>query len=396
VGPASVEEASMSSRVAGPEPSDVVELTLTGSTPAPSQLLRDAKSVRLYLDPEAEAASFLVPAPPPPGRYRSGALALLAYTLGPFAPLAMRRGRRNGLWAGAALLCLLSWGATIWYWPQIRTLLEAGTLPILPWMLWGFGTTHLVLVMWSRTLHLVGSDSRFIPERLAPWVRHPMTASVLGLFLPGIGHLAAGHSRRAALALWNAGCVGLMLATLWNGAWLWRCNNAAGSSGVPGLALEVLFLTAALLGCMGVLAWIGSSLDGARLIALRTAQRPILRSDWLAFLLLSTIILALALVRPASVARDFDHFAEAMQHEEFRLVPLGLELAATQLDPAEPRYPMQVAELYDSFGKHEAAQRIRERMRERWKTYAEQLLQEELHSGPALLPLPIGPPVDPE
>ncbi|UCE02383.1 MAG: hypothetical protein JSW67_14255 [Candidatus Latescibacterota bacterium] len=388
----------MSARTAGPEPPDVVDLTLKGSTPAPSQLLRDAKRVRLYLDPEAETGNeiFLLPGPATSGPYRSGVLLLLAYAAGPFAPLALRRGRRNGVWASIAFLCLLSWGAMIWRWPLIRAWLEAGTVPILPWMLWAFGSMLAYLTTWCRALHLVGRDARFVPQRLPAWVRDSTVAGALGLVFPGTGHLAAGHPRRAALALWNACCAVLMLLTLWHAGWMWRCNRAAESSAVPGIALEALFLFAAVLGSLGLLTWIGSSLDGARLIALRAAQRPSMRSDWIAFVLLCSILLAIALVRPANVARDIDRFATAMQHEDFRVIPLTLELAASRLDPAEPRYTMQVAELYDSFGKHEEAHRIRERMRERWEVYAEQLLREEPHAGQALLPLPIGPPVDPE
>ncbi len=50
---------------------------------------------------------------------------------------------------------------------------------------------------------------------------------------------------------------------------------------------------------------------------------------------------------------------------------------------------MQMAELLDTLGKGEVAQEIRGRLRQRWDTYAEHLLREELHEGEQLIPLPI-------
>jgi hypothetical protein len=378
-----------------PELPEIVELELSGTAPKSAELLRQAPRVRFLLDPNNDAPGDADPpgdadAPPPDtGEYRVGRLALLAYTLGPFTPLLLRQGRHNATWTFVAMLSPVSWVALFWRWSEIRGLLEQGIVPLLPGLLTMCCFTLAGIAAWCRAIFLAGSDSRFVPERLPPWLRRPLVMTSFSLLAPGLGHLAAGHPRRAACAFWIAATTRLSILTLVWAGWLWRCNQSAVAGGLPGLALETGFLTSAVLAAAGVLLWIGSALDGLRLRLVRAHGRSELRGDWLAATLLLTILLLLFAVQPVKVGRQLDQFSGAMRYAGFRMIPLCFEATASQLDPAEPKYRMQMAELLESLGKKKTAKDIRERLRRRWDAYAEGLLREELHEGEELLPAPI-------
>ena len=371
------------------EPPEIIELDLSGATPKPADVLRDAPRVRLLLDPDADDSDDNDSPPPGPGEYRSGLLVVLAYTLGPFAPVFMRQGKHNTAWTLVALLSISSWAALVWRWPEVRLMLEQGIAPFLPWSLTMYSMALLWAAAWCRAIFLAGVDRRFVPERLPRWLRAPAAMAAGGLLAPGLGHLASGHPRRAAVAFWMVATSALPILTLsWSG-WLWQCNENAGVSGVPGLALETMFVASAALVGLGTLLWIGSALDGVRLHSVRAHGRSEIRGDWLAATLLVVIVLLLFTLRPVQLAGQLDQFAGAMRHAGYRLTPLCLEATASQLDPAKPKYAMQMAELFESLGKKQAAQQLRNGLRERWDTYAEQLLREELHDGEELVPLPI-------
>ena len=369
---------------------EVVELDLSGSTPKAADLLREAPRVRFLLDDaqDPDDGDRRDP-PPPPGEYRSGLLALLAYTAGPFAPLFMRQGTHTALWTFVALLAIASWVSIVWRWTDLGRMLEQGIVPLLPWLFTLCSVTLLGIAAWCRAIYLAGVDRRFVPERLPGWLRHPVGMAGVALVAPGLGHLASGHPRRAACAFWNAAVSALAIFALAWAGWLWGCNRSAGAGGLPDLAFETLFIVCATLASLGVLLWIGSALDGVRLYSMRTLGRSSLRGDWLSASLLATVVLLLVTLQPVELARQLDQFSGAMRFAGFRMIPLGLETAASHLDPAEPKYRMQVAELFETLGKNKSAQDIRERLRARWDTYAEQLLREELHEGEELVPLPI-------
>lgn len=378
-----------------PESPEIVELELSGTAPKSAELLRQAPRVRFLLDPNNDApaddaATDGEATRLDAGEYRAGRLVLLAYTLGPFAPLFMRQGRHNAAWTFVALLSPLSWIALFWGWSGIRGLLEQGIVPPLPGLLTMCSFTLLGIAAWCRAIFLAGSDRRFVPERLPTWLRQPWVMTLFSLLAPGLGHLSAGHPRRAMCAFWIAATTTLSMLTLMWAGWLWRCNQSAGSNGLPGLALESVFLASAALAVAGTLLWIGSALDGLRVRSVRALGRSELRGDWLAAALLATILLLLFTVRPVQLAGELDQFSRAMRHAGFRIIPLCFEATASHLDPAEPSYRMQMAELLESLGKKKMAKGIRERLRQRWDVYAEGLLREELHEGEELVPVPIG------
>ena len=92
---------------------------------------------------------------------------------------------------------------------------------------------------------------------------------------------------------------------------------------------------------------------------------------------------------PSNLARNLDRVGTGMQHEGYRLIPLCMEYAAMNLDPAEPRYVMHTAELYDTLGKPEAARALRDDLKARWESYADMLLRQEIDTDAILHPEPI-------
>ncbi len=351
---------------------------------ATSEFQLDPHHPRLQIEAEYE------PATRSPRRYRAGLLLFLAYTLGPFAPLVLRQGSRNGWWSGMALAGVLTWGATILAWDRIHPWFESGTAPLLPWMLWLGTVTFLGTLAWARAVRLAGRDERFVPDRLPGWLRQPGICGVLGWVAPGAGHLVAGHPRRAALAVWNAGWSVLAALAVWWSEWLWRCNRAAGADGLPGTALEMLFLGAAAGASLGFTAWIAAGLEGAHLVGRRSGRRGVLRGDLIGFTLLASLGPALLAFHPAGVAFDLDGRARRMLGAGYRIAPLCMEIAAMQLDPAEPRYAMRAADLYDTLGRYAEARTLRDRLQQRWEIYAEGILREEVGAGPAP-PAPAAP-----
>jgi hypothetical protein len=236
-------------------------------------------------------------------RPRSGVVLCLAYVLGPFAPVVLRQGKHNLTFAVLSVLVLLVWGGMIWRWAEVRHAVTTGTIALVPWMLGVAAASSVWVLAMARALWLAGRDARFVPHRLPAWVCQPRVCMLLGFALPGFGHLVSDHPRRAAIAGAIATSTLLPWLVLWQAEWIWQCNRNAGSAAVPGLALEVVFLAAAAWAGCGSLAWIGASLDGARLQTLRLNQHAGLHGDRVALALLITWILTLLNLHPEQLAK---------------------------------------------------------------------------------------------
>jgi hypothetical protein len=336
---------------------------------------------RIELDDVPEA--WIKPAAVPGRRafHPTGTL-LALYTLGGVAPLALRVGPRKFAWAAASALSLAGWASLVWYWPAVRAMLQAGRLPILPFLL-GLAIVHVVgAIAWTRAVLHVVRDERFRAGTLPRWMRNPWIAGTAGLFVPGAGLAIAGRNVRAALALWNGASVmiaGLLLA---HAGPVWTWNVKAGADAMPKTFLEGLFIGGAVVACLGGLLWIGTALDGARLAESRRASLrrvreggAVTRADGVTVALVAALVAFAMVFHPASLARDLDRFAGAMRFSGYRIVPLAFESTAATLDPGRPEYAMRVAELHVEMGRPEAARLIHERLRERWEVYAQMLLQ---------------------
>lgn len=314
--------------------------------------------------------------------FKAVGVLVAAYTLGGVAPLALRVGPRKLAWAMLTTLSLTGWASLIWFWPRIQGAMASGRLPILPFIL-GIALIHFVgATAWSRALGRLVRDERYQPQGLPRWLRHPWTAGALGLVLPGAGLAIAGRGRRAGFALWNAAGVVLSALVLAKAGLAWTWNVKSGADALPGAFVESVFIGLAAVVVVGSLLWIGTALDGARLVeqrraSLRRGRAKItaLRADSAALGLLAASVLFALTFHPALLAGNLDQFAGAMRFSGYRVIPLGLESAAAALDAGRPEYQMRVAELHVEMGHPEAARAIQNRLRERWEVYAQMLLQ---------------------
>jgi hypothetical protein len=332
-----------------------------------------------------------------PGRKPFPALRTLAamYGLGGVAPLALRVGPRQFIWAALAVVSLTTWVTLAWFWTPVRGMMTSGRLPILPCLV-GLLLVHAIgALSWSRAVSRTVRDGRFQPESLPRNLRHPYVTGVLGMLLPGSGQVMAGQGTRAALALWNATMVTFAAVVLAQAGLLWTWNVKSGVDQVPPTFIESVFLASTAIVALGGLLWIGSALDGLRHAAVaRRSRQPgshLLRGDTVALALVLSLVAFATTFHPGQLAQDFDRLAGSLRWSGYRLVPLVFESVSARLDPGLPQYEMRVAELQTELGHPEKAQAIHDRLRERWEAYAQQLLQTAA-TGPSVRP---GKPLQP-
>ena len=316
------------------------------------------------------------------------------YTLGGMAPLALRVGPRQFLWAALWIVALTAWVTLAWFREPLRAMMTSARLPILPFLV-GLVFVHAVgSLAWSRGILRTVRDDRFRPERMPEAVRRPWLAGALGMVIPGFGLAVAGRALRAALSLWIGTQVVFASVVLANAGLLWTWNAKSGPDGLPKTFVEGLFIACALFAAAGALLWIMSALEGARLQQRSQSSGParwLAPGDAVALALLLALVLAVAMFRPAQVAQDLDAYAGWLRASGARLIPLVLESTAAELDAGRPEYSMRVAELYTDLGHEEKAQAIHDRLRERWEAYAQMLLQEAATSHTLMPARPIQP-----
>jgi len=318
---------------------------------------------------------------------RTGRLILLAYALGPLAPVVMRQGRASIVWGILGWAGVPVWTLMLWRWQEIAGWIEGGKLPFQIWLV-GMGVLALLgILAWSRAVYLAGGDARFFPERMSEWFLDPRIVGFLALVVPGSGLLLTGASRRAALAVCNAGIVLVATWLLWHGPWLWRCNRSVADGIAPG-RMEYLLLAALGVACLGGLLWIAGALDAVRRARERWAWESDLRGDWSAIALLVAFLAFFVTVRPSAVAQGLDGYARRLHRAGFHIVPLHATVLAMRLDSGQPGFALHAAQLYEAAGRSVEAELIRAELRRRWQEYS-RLLHPELPDPQVPLPLPI-------
>ena len=325
-----------------------------------------------------------------PGRALAG-----LYALGGMAPLALRVGPRQFFWAALWIVALTAWVTLAWFWEPVRAMMTSARLPILPFLVAIVLVHFMGSLAWSRAVLRTVRDERFQPEQLPRQVRNAWVAGALGLVVPGLGLAIAGRARRAALAIWLATQVAFAAVVLAHASLLWTWNAKSGVDALPSSFVEGLFIACAVIAAAGALLWIAGALEGAR-IQLQPREggrtwRYLAPGDGVALALVLSLVAAIAVVRPGQVAHDLDAYAGWLRTSGARLIPLGLESAASAIDSGRPEYAMRVAELYSELGHEEKAQVIQDRLRERWEAYAQMLLQQTATSRTLSPARPIQP-----
>jgi hypothetical protein len=333
----------------------------------------------------------------PGGRRAFPALrALLGlYVLGGVAPLALRVGPRQFLWAALSIVSLTVWVTLGWFWDPVRAMMTSARLPILPFLV-GLLFVHCVgALAWARAINRTVRDERFRPDQMPRVFKNPWVATVLGVAAPGFGLAVAGRATRAAFALWNAAQVAFSVLVLAHASLLWTWNTRSGVDALPKPFVETFFVICAAVAAVGGLLWVGGALDGARLQGSGNegwkAMRHLASGDAAALALMLALLGAVTTIRPAQLAHDLDAFSGWLRVSGARLIPLALESAASTLDPGRPVYAMRVAELHTELGHTSRAQVIQNRLRQNWEAYAQVLLQQSA-ATPSLQPArPIQP-----
>jgi hypothetical protein len=321
---------------------------------------------------EPRPAGFKIPSRMrlPRSRAKTGALILLTYTLGVAAPLLIGKSRGQAFWSGLGVAGLMPWAALLFAAPLIDRALDAGRLPLLPWLAVMGLSALLLTTVWSRAIVLAGRDDRFAPDALPAMLRHPYSVGFAGLLVPGLGLLITGRPRRAALAFWIASPFVLSLLVLANTGRLGGWNEQGAE-----VALDGIVLAALVSAVLGALLWIGGALDGFRHALRESKKTQKRRNDWLVVALFASLVAFFLSLDPGVLAKDLDRLSWSRHEEGYRLVPLYLELAAMRLDPAEPAYVLRAADRYDEVGMGLSALTLRRKLRERWRAHEDFFLQ---------------------
>ena len=193
---------------------------------------------------------------------------------------------------------------------------------------------------------------------------------MFGFLFPGLGLRVAGCSRLAAAAL-GATVLGIGSAIfVANVPWLWLRLRSGSAPGISGGTFEALLIGAVAVLTLCSIVWIVQGLDGARRVA--RARSPLLTDAVSASLLVAIAVFGLAF-RPASVASNLHVMASALDAQGFRMIPLVLCETSVRLDRAAPVYLADAADLLDSLGRHEEAQRHRRELERQMTAYIDVL-----------------------
>ncbi|UCG51246.1 MAG: hypothetical protein JSW58_13770 [Candidatus Latescibacterota bacterium] len=287
--------------------------------------------------------------------------ALRAYVLGPISLFLWPSDRGRIVWAMVgvvsvvATLLLTIWWST-WF-DVVEGIEHSAVICVVLVAL----VILSVATAWARAV---------ATSELARWprlLRHSLAVFTLGLFLPGLGLLIAGHRWKAAFAVW---CAGLLVAAIVVAKhWRRLVADAIGGDGLP-THQTIEWILAVAAGCviLGLIAWLVLALDGVRAVSPRARSGSV--ANWLALTLLVTFVVFLATFRPIPVACDLASTATQLQHQGMRIIPLALFEVATKLDPGTPGYLARSVILYDELGMRETANAKRDLLQRRATQFA--------------------------
>ena len=292
-----------------------------------------------------------------------------AYLAGPLALLVTgrTRGRHRATWIAAlAPVLLMVLAVTSWlqaerlFGPREPSILVQTALLALAGTVW--------VTAWSRALL---RSSRACKAGLPSWRgrRRPFVAGVLGLLAPGLGLLLLGNPLRGVLSLVLVGLGGLAAVVLLRAATFWSWHQTAADPLLSGLQLEAAFLALGGLVTAGLLAWLISAFDGARLASLAPAGRRRGSADRVAVALLVALIALAIFFRPLDVARELDRATNGLAAGGLRLIPFWTAKAAVVLAPGEPQFALRLADQYEALGRNNEAEAIRQNLAGRWERY---------------------------
>lgn len=304
---------------------------------------------------------------------------MLSYLTGPFAVLVTDASRRSGLWTAIGITSGLAWFAMPSGWERFLLRIDHAGFVVLSWLLVTGFSTLAGYSAWARGILQATGELDSIPPRLPRWMQGPLPVATIGMLVPGLGLLFAGHRRAAAAAFWLPAPLVLATLVMWNSGWLWTWNSASERHGLPSAFLEWVFLGVIALGCVSAVGWVVQALDGARRAGdageeHRSAR--VGRGDWAALALVISAAVFLVVFEPSDAARDLNGLAISLEQDGYGVLPLHLTRAAIRLDPSRPAYTLHALELYQALGQDSRAQESRAELDRRMGPYVSALRQE--------------------
>lgn len=299
------------------------------------------------------------------GQSKPSKRVLAAYLFGPMAPVFWNTGRCRILWGVTAAISfvfvtmLLTVGSAISSWVLEWSGGVRAWLVIVPCLIIAFVT------VW--TFAIVDAVGRSGGSRYPRWLRNSTVVFLLGALVPGLGMRIAGHARAAARVFWIIAPLAATWVVLANWRALWERSQAA-PAGLAGTQLEITFLVATGVGILSLVLWLIQALDGPRRLA---ETGSVVRSNVISAMLLLSLMAAAMVFQPATIAGEMYAASTMLRETGFRLIPLRLCETAARLDPTEPIYLSDAAELNNALGMSEAAAEKRHTLERRMRAYIE-------------------------
>lgn len=287
---------------------------------------------------------------------------LLAYVLGPLAGMATPAGRVSRTWTFLAVASTVGWVLALRFGPRLWERAGEGDLVGAAGVAAIWIALWVGVLAWTRGLVLATPRGSAIPQK--GWITKPWLVGGLGTIAPGLGLALVGRSRRAAIALLNAGFLATCVFFLLHAAPLWQAS-AHMPEARP--ALEWIFLAAGLGIFLGAVLWVVLVLEGLRLVPgpKRVATRWGRWGDAFAVALLGSVIAFAVLFRPAPLARHLDESGVSLTAAGYRVIPGLCFQGAMRLDPSKAVYVLHAAELAEATGDETTAATLREDLDQR-------------------------------
>jgi hypothetical protein len=290
-----------------------------------------------------------------------------AYLLGPIALALWPRVQIRAAWSIAGAATVVAAVLLIVGWTPFTAWIDSVRFGLPIW----FAVVSIVFLaaatVWSRAVAKAGRDHPILASVSPRWLGHPRTVCALGLLVPGLGLMIAGHPRRAACVLWMLGPLAVAVVVLAHWRWLVERSRSAVPAGISDFSLEIILIAAVGVAALMLLNWIVQALDGARRVS--TAGHSHVFADAISIALLASIALFSTTFRPVPFARSLGVVSVALHRDGLRVIPLGLAEAAARLDPASPGYLAHAALLNDELGMTDAARAKRYVIERRMQEY---------------------------
>lgn len=309
------------------------------------------------------------------GSKSSGVPLVMSYMTGPLSVLATSKGRSSRAWATVSVTGFLTAMAAAWMWSTVSWSGHDDAAGVAALIL-ASAAALICCSAWARAVIVAWKHEAPTIRRSPDWMRSGPAAGLFGSVFPGMGLYVSGNPVRSTLALWTICIAGISAMILSRATWLWGLNSRAGALSMDPDTLERLFIAAAAMTVVGVIAWVVQALDGMRLAGLGSRKKAVPRGNVFSIALIASLVLMAITFEPSVIARALDRSASTAAEHGMKAIPFRLARAASALDPSKPAYTIRAIEMAERNGEHRYAEAAREDLMRRLEPSLK-LLQEE-------------------